>query len=163
MIITLLFAIGFAIFGYRDSWGNWTDKLLSTFVHFLLGSAIGLVFAMIASIFIPASEHKYEHIIVSMKDNSSVNGSFFLGSGTFKDEPTFSYYYEKDGYYKLENVPSENSKIYYTNVNNRVVCTYYTIDGFYQWLSIPIVKYSRSYEFYIPSGSIKTNFNLDAE
>ena len=95
--------------------------------------------------------------IISLKDNSTYKGSFFLGSGSIKNEPMFFYYKKVGKGFKLESIPTRKAIIIYSIESPKVEQIKYISNS--KWSINPRIRYN----IYIPSGTIKTNFILDSE
>jgi hypothetical protein len=93
-----------------------------------------------------------------LNDGSRVNGSFFLGSGTIDSDPSFMFYTESDGNYKLKQVYAEDSIVRYSTESPKIeyhspksrFWTYWNMNNQY-------------YVFKVPNGSIKYGYELDAK
>jgi len=105
-------------------------------------------------------EEKNISNIASIQDNVQTSGSFFLGSGTIDSEAVF-YFYEQDGDgYRLTHVPAYRSKIVESNESPHLVVS--KAVGDHPFWGIPLNSHD-NYTFYVPTGSILNNFNLDAK
>lgn len=124
-------------------------------ISFLLNLATGL--------FIDSkSVEQSRHNLLSLNDTSVSSGSFFLGSGSYDEEPAFFYYQEGSRGATLEHVDAD-----------RVVIIQEEIDQPYVAIVNPDVSTNilwytgglgeSEYEFHIPEGSINNSFRLDAE
>ena len=56
-----------------------------------------------------ASEVVASTNLVTLQDNSSVTGSFFLGSGSLNNKTHYAFYYETDHGYKYKTIDAESS------------------------------------------------------
>lgn len=108
--------------------------------------------------------------LVAAKDGISINGSFFIGSGSIGGNPGY-YFYEKqdDGGMSLKRVYANEARVYEEERNSGAI---------ERWTSKKTIKsqlvaklffmgkprYTRSfYKFRVPKGSIRTTFVFDAE
>lgn len=96
--------------------------------------------------------------LAALNDGSSVNGTFFLGGGTIDSDPSYMFYTENGGDYKLRQVyaddavvrfSKETPKIEYHNPRSQF-WTYWNMNNTY-------------YVFKVPEGSIKYSYSLDAK
>lgn len=103
----------------------------------------------------------YENIdIVALKDNSSISGSFFLGTGTVDGEMKYAYYLKDGNGFKLESIDSDDVKIVYGNhphIKKESGCK-----SSWEWIT-PCIYNGDVVEIIVPEGSIMNNFKLDAE
>ena len=140
------------------------DWLLNTIFSSFIGGAVGGVIGAL-TLFIPKdTELKVlEYQIVSLQDNSDINGRFFLGSGYIKQDMQYTFYYKSKDGFRLKQVKSDKAVINYSD-NPRVIrYKDVPIDGWYNnWLANGY-KPSERYKIYVPKGTIKTNYNLDAK
>lgn len=103
--------------------------------------------------------------------DKSLNGSFFLGSGTVDEEPVF-YYYQKneDGSFFLDYAYAEDVTIVEDSGPPRYDQTCHALlqfwPGDYQpWhagdISDQAAQCDRKATFYVPEGSVTQSYNLD--
>jgi uncharacterized membrane protein YeaQ/YmgE (transglycosylase-associated protein family) len=164
MIIIIIFIIAGIIIGII---GGINRNSITAGVLFggWFAMVLGCVGAMIA-IFIPMqTEYKCVevHNIVALQDNRNISGSFFLGCGRVDEHMVYYSYVEENGSFELKKFNVDNSLIRFSNQKPRVelwghlpkkgsIINYFALD-------LPCTKYI----FYVPQGSIKQNFNLDAQ
>jgi len=116
------------LLGFFVVWGITTKYIYKDFGEFFislfLGFLLGLTFSLcsFAAVYtsivalLPNVTNTYSIEIVSLKDKSSIEGSFVLGSGTIKDKDYYIYYSKtQDGGYKRNKIEAENVTIYQTN------------------------------------------------
>ena len=101
--------------------------------------------------------------IVALADNTTTNGSFFLGSGTVNEKNYYCYMEQQDdGGLRMSRI-SANEAIIYDNENANP-----HIDKYILRNSSPIVRFffltdRYEYKIYIPNNSIRYNFNIDLQ
>ena len=144
------------------------DKL-ALFVMPVIFSMVGVLVISLPASFIFSDEVTVEHKLVSLKDGSSVSGSFFLGIGGVGEDAEYSFYeQDTDGKFHLEQVDADRASIVEYDGTPKMTesCDDY---GDSPWLlTWPISYdsvdcYDRDVVFYVPEGSVKTDFVLDAE
>lgn len=134
--------------------------------HGVFGLLFGVLLGIIIAILLPTKTEtsKITYKIEALQDNNSVSGSFFLGSGNIKGDMKYVFYYEDNGYYKLKQIRCNNASIKYSDETPKV--EKYDIvpvkDAFINNFSIYICTVSK-YIIYVPNGSIKQNYTLDAQ
>jgi len=160
IIVAVIFA-GYYIFeiGY---------DIIDFFVGILFGLMAGALAFLIG--FLPAfflqsesvAPHKTE--IQSIKDVSTTEGSFVLGSGTVKEDQYFYYVVEENGFKSVDKAKVKDSKIKEGNIKQPYVVTYEmqfksAIARFFYG------KYTgeKTYEFYLPENTITTDYKIDLE
>ena len=108
-----------------------------------------------------------KHIIYleNLSDNIGVSGEFFLGSGTINSEWQYTYYEKINNSYYLKHIPAKNVPIIYTTGEPRI--EYYISNRTDTTINLFAINMNgttlpHGYKIYIPKGSIKNNFTLDA-
>jgi hypothetical protein len=103
---------------------------------------------------------RYE--LESIKNNNSIAGSVFLGSGYIENRIKYTYYYKEGDFYKIGSEPVDICKIKY--ITGKPYLEIYTdkkSDTHFKHLSLRPVLENRRVVFYIPEGSIENNYKLD--
>jgi hypothetical protein len=127
----------------------------------------GLIASALCSGLIPDYTYKVAktETLACLQDGNSTSGSFFLGCGTINGTMKYTYYAkDEDGYVLRQEVADEDVKIKYTNdvphidklyprLKNRSLIAKLT---FFPLASVKTI-------FYIPQGSIKQDYTLDAK
>jgi hypothetical protein len=143
-------------------YSNEFDYFISASMGLIIGCFIGLAIALA----LPAKTEivKTTYNLEALQDNNSVKGSFFLGSGQIEGKMKYVFYYERDGFYKLEQADYEEVRIKYSEgrpkaerFNKRNVK-----DAFINNFAIDFNCYNE-YIIYVPKGTIKQNYSLDAQ
>lgn len=145
-----------------------TEGRYATFLDHVSSAIRMLPFAAVISIAvafalpIKTEEVVDEFEIVSLQDNSSTEGSFFLGCGSINGSMKYVFYYKSDESYKMFMVDYYMAEIVLTdkksyNKQIRTVKTDALINKF-AFGSLP----ENRYVFYVPSGTIKQSYSLDA-
>jgi hypothetical protein len=164
MIIIIIFILIGVIIGIISGINNKSivaGILLGGFSSMMLGC-----FGCIIAIAIPAKTQRVcieKHEIANLQDNSNIYGSFFLGCGSMDERMVYYSYVEENGLYYLKKFETKNVLIRFSNQTPHIE----------SWVNAPIkgeiINYfaiddpNYKYIFYIPQGSIKQNFNLDAQ
>jgi len=160
-IIVCIILGGFLFYIFTDE-----DRILTSSIGGALGAMVGLMLAM-ALLEIVEAEYKVmeSYNIVSLQDNNGIHGSFFLGIGSINDKMRYTFYYEKEeGLYKMRQLNPSQVSIKYTDKNPRVEeLGRVPIKSFMKKFTLVNCKVCRKYIIYVPRGSIKNNYNLDAQ
>lgn len=100
----------------------------------------------------------------SLQDNGSVEGSFYLGSGQIDGTMKYVFYYKDGEYYKLWQADYKYSSIKYSDEKPKAeVFIQKEVKGaFINNFAIDFVE-EPTYIIYVPKGSIKQGFILDAQ
>lgn len=169
MVIVILFAVIALFFTGNYVWASSDEFMEYFFGLFLivlvtvLASIFGLGVALLLPMDTVTKVDTYN--IVSLKDNNNVSGNFLLGSGSINGEMKYTFYYEDNGFYKMKQIDVNNTSIKYSNdikveryreEATESFINYFAIDDLYS-------ESNMDYIIYIPEGSIKNNYVLDAE
>lgn len=163
IIIITAIALFIAIYQeYNSYYSDFEDYISVSIPAILIGGIIGtaVAFALPAKTEIVKTTYNLE----ALQDNNSVKGSFFLGSGQIEGKMKYVFYYEKDGYYKLEQADYSEVKVKCSDekpkaerFNRKNVK-----DAFINNFAIDCNCY-QEYIIYVPKGTIKQNYTLDAQ
>lgn len=167
MIIVILFIILGVFVGYKMA-----EDMLDEFVDYVFGCIPMLLFGMIfgflgfgLSALLPAKMHTVivTDKVVSLQDGSSVSGNFFLGCGTIEGKMKYTYYRDSNGVFSMNQLPMESTTIVYSELEPKVEQhTTCMVEGaFINYFAID-VPYDK-YVVYVPKGTIKNGFSLDAQ
>ena len=127
----------------------------SAIIYLCCGGIVGLFFE-------PVSYTQTETPLVALKDNSAINGSFFLGCGNVGSETQYSYAIDTEFGIEIKTL-SANEKIYfkYDEGTPALIKSEPVYSTLAEWLSVP---YDRPiYTFRIPEGSIINEYQVDLE
>lgn len=147
---------------YNSYYSDFEDYILVSIPAIIIGGFIGtaIAFALPAKTEIVKTTYNLE----ALQDNNSVKGSFFLGSGQIEGKMKYVFYYERDGFYKLEQADYEEVKVKYSDekpkaerFNRKNVK-----DAFINNFAIDCNCY-QEYIIYVPKGTINQNYTLDAQ
>ena len=163
IIIIIAIALFIAIYReYNSYYSDFEDYILTSISAIFIGGIIGTALAFV----LPAKTEivKTTYNLEALQDNNSVKGSFFLGSGQIEGKMKYVFYYERDGFYKLEQADYSKVKVKYSNekpkaerFNRKNVK-----DAFINNFAIDCNCY-QEYIIYVPKGTIKQNYSLDAQ
>lgn len=169
MVIVILFAVIALFFTGNYVWAS-SDKFMEYFSGlFLIVFTTGLasIFGLGVVICLPMDTvTKVDtYNIVGLKDNNNVNGDFLLGSGSINGEMKYTFYYEENGFYKMKQIDVNNTSIKYSNDIKIERYREEATESFINYFAIDDLENesNMSYIIYIPEGSIKNNYTLDAE
>lgn len=108
--------------------------------------------------------------IVALNDNIGTEGSFFLGSGSIDSEAVFFYYAgDNTNGFRLKHVDADDASIIEFDGDPYMVQYCGDLSTSPSWIDFNLDKSKpscRSWDktvFYVPSGSIQSNYILDAE
>jgi hypothetical protein len=170
--IILSFAItliGMAIFYYKTEYETWRDFemwLLWVFCSVASGLISAFCGFMVALCFSMDYETvKWDRKIVSLKDNSSIKGRFFLGSGHIEGSMKYVFYVENnDDSYSMKMLDYYEARIKYSK-NAPKLKTTQTRPIKNQWnnWAIDAHQVHTKYLIEVPNGTIKNDFKLDSE
>jgi len=103
-------------------------------------------------------EEKSSTELVSMRDDRTWGGSFFLAIGSIGERDYFMYYSKNDlGEFRKRKIYYENAIIHEDNTSPRLVIVKVHSDNPFL---LPFISYEE-FHFYVPQGSIIREFSLD--
>lgn len=166
----LIFMIVGSIIGFRFvkifAKPNLKLKLVNALLGLSLGLLVGSLFGLFLNLFVKGEYKTVDSVqLAVLNDNTGINGSFTLGCGTI-DNTMFYAYYEKDKNseeYTLKTIECKKATI--KNITDGSLPRletqgYIPTTTFGKFFTIPC-KFKTI--FFVPEGSIKTGFNLDAQ
>ena len=117
---------------------------------------------IVGSFFEPVSYTQTEIPLIALKDNSTIDGSFFLGCGNIGSKTQYSYAIDTEFGIKIKTL-SANKKIYfkYDEGAPALITSEPVYSTLAEWLSAP--HYNPIYTFRIPEGSIINEYKVDLE
>lgn len=145
-------------------------KQKSAFEHVLILSVIMMLGMLVLFTWLTESEtDKFELVdvetyeIEALKDNMSLQGDYYLGSG--QSEEIMNYYYmskEDDGSMKMRNSSVDDSKIFTVEDEKeiRVEIKEKKYDNIIRQI---FLNTEYEYHYYIPKGSISNEYKVDLE
>jgi len=145
---------------------DYIEYIFSYFFTGIFGTLIGGLVGLLIALALPAKTEIVKTIynLESLQDNNSVKGSFFLGCGQIEGKMKYVFYYERDGFYKLEQADYEKVKVKYSDEKPKVerFNQKNVKDAFINNFAIDLNCY-QEYIIYVPKGTIKQNYTLDAQ
>lgn len=181
-IILVVPMVMFILAMWNFCWDGWTvDKFSKPFRDngffesaglSLLISLLSLLASFIGAMIIGAIFYTPERIevgtqttseIYALADNSGIEGSFFLGSGSIDEEMKYVYVVEVEGKgYKMHTIDADSAYVQYYDGTPKMVETTY-------WFKSELLNFfgicpsGTEYIFYIPEGSITNSYVIDLE
>lgn len=127
----------------------------------MIGGFIGFIFALAI---IPSDTKQVitTNNLIALKDTSTLQGSFFLGTGSIDGEMKYTFYYETDNGFKLRQLSNYRVTIKYDGHPRIETITKVKTDAFINHFSLFCGKIPE-YIIYVPENTISNNFNLDLE
>lgn len=172
IIIIVFFIAGFLIsflflkqdFRYGDGILDWHLIPISLFAC-VLGAILSGIIGFLISLSLPADtiiESEYKNL-VSLQDANSVSGSFFLGCGSVNSKMKYTYYYESsNGMFRMGQVSYKYASITYDSIPRMETKETKYTDSWVNWFAIDFECRNDKYIFHVPKGTIKNDYNLDA-
>ena len=163
LLITMVLGLIISIYAtYKNGWRN-------NFLDYLGSGIFGILFGIVTGIFIALlipseTEMKLNETLElqSFKDGSSINGSFFLGTGSIDGTMKYTFYYKTEGGFKMKQLNYDNVIVKYSDEAPKVE------EYKSRQTNASINKYSfdlkdKEYIVYVPEGTVKNNYVLDAQ
>ena len=168
LIIGIIIAIGWTIKDSIDyGFFNWAGVailvLVLIFGAFLAIMGIGLSNEILSTSAATELRMCKEYQLQALNDNVRVGGQFYLGTGTFSDEPKYYVMIKSDTGYKMETYKINEATLIYTQTEPR-------IEQYELYFTNPWVRFfcgdtsvNDYYKIYVPEGSILNTYQVDLE
>jgi hypothetical protein len=138
---------------------------------FFWGLCGGFMLSMVIGSFASGSYvQKYDTKLETIQDGSNIRGAFFLGSGVINEVSVFTWYESTgDNAYRQAQADASESTVHYTQGEppHYVLTVKRTNKGSFwgKWFLNPESgdEHWRTYDFYVPQGTIKHDYTLDAK
>jgi len=158
-VIVLILTV-IAVFNeYQSDWPEWSAVFFTFFVSALIAFFAAGAVNFVTYFKVDEPVQKYT-AIANLSDGSGVSGSFFLGIGSVDSKPVYMYYTDKNGVFELHQLEARRAYVTYTDGRPQVVI--HTDRSTNKWISV-VPGWDYTYEFQVPRGSVRANFNLDAQ
>lgn len=157
-----------ALAAEADCSGDWP---FGAFLGFIVGGVAGFVVALFVGAVVYGGTSVVDRTVrlESLQDGSSVRGSFFLGSGVINEVSVFTWYEQPQlGSYRQARADADDSTVHYTDQAPRYVVHIEKYQdgsfwGTWGWRLDAGNEVYRTYDFYVPKGSVKSSYELDAK
>lgn len=164
MLIAII-AILVTIYMLYKVWAEYHDEVFVAIClsvgALLVGAALWFIATVILGSALP-KQPVYEKVqLQNINDKTAGQGAFFLGIGGFSEEGKFFYYIKQHGYSKFQNIEAEYAEIH-EGSKDAYAMVRTDCKGNWEWLA-ECVYWSDYVKFYVPSNTIKTNYQLDAQ
>jgi hypothetical protein len=164
-LICLIICIGCGVICYCSGWGDLEDFLFgSIFVSIPVNFLVLLLSLMLSFSSAPSYESSPQPIAALADSNLIQDCSFFLGCGTIDEELTYTFVKgtPEEGL-SVEQVPAKHCVIKYTDK-----APYYTkgrnkLNAFGRFMWGVDSIGTEEYTFYVPKGTVTTEFNVDLQ
>ena len=175
LFILVVFALGIftLIYNGTSAYEGWGFATFTMIVVWIIGAgATAVVTLGLAEFWVKDTPVTSD--IVSLADGQGTHGSFFLGSGSIDSKPVFFFYRQSaNGSFRLEHRDADNVSIVETTGQPYMETLCVDYSHLPRWFDWP-VKRSEAPDyndcrtndpttFYVPEGSIKSNYILDAQ
>lgn len=154
--------------GLFIGWGDYGDPFegfMAAFLGLLLSMLIVLPLgAMVWNLVLPHRDQTSRHDLMVVHDQTSLSGSFVLGSGSIDGEPAFSFYTQGDGYNQFQVLQAPNARVY-QDLEPGETPWMITFDSCKLWGSIATCFWNARVinEIHVPPNTIKPTLELDAK
>lgn len=143
------------------SLGAWA---LGVLIAAFIAGVLILLSNAISKSFVSEGYETYNYL-ENIGDSNGTRGSFSLFGGSIENQPVYMYYLRNDkGEFRLYHVDADKAYVTYTNETPKIVY-HHTRSKNEFWALNAIVDTGgvSNYEFRVPEGSVKQNYNLDAQ
>jgi hypothetical protein len=172
MVTIILFMVFGLIFSFYTLWKdnyfgfNFVDVVLNSLESILCVIVAGLVGIGVAFTLPMKTTPKMDtYKIVCLQDNNSTTGRFFLGTGQIEGKMKYVFYYEENGGFKMKQTGYENTTVKYSDVTKVERYREEPVESFINYFAIDDCYSESNMNFiiYVPQGTIKNNYSLDAQ
>lgn len=166
MILILLGAIIGLIIAIYQTYNDWMNNLSDYFGSSILGIIVGGCVGLCVGIMLPMETYDkhYSLNIETLQDNNTVSGDFFLGCGQIEGKMKYVFYYKENELYRMMQLDYNLVQIKYSESTPKVnVTENYPSHAFINNFAIDLDAFEKTYIIEVPKGTIKNNFNLDAQ
>lgn len=163
IIIAMIIGLIIAIY---QTYNGWMNTILDYIVFSCVGIFFGGIIGLIVAIALPMNTYdKHSSLnIATLQDGNSVSGKFFLGSGQIEGKMKYIFYYEENGMYRMMQLNYDVVQIKYSDEKPKVNITQnYPTKAFINNFAIDMDCFDKTYIIEVPKGTIKSNYNLDAQ
>ena len=163
IIIAAIIGLGIGIYNaYNYSWGDLVEYILNSFFGIIIGGTVGVIIAI--ALPMDTYNKQYSLKIESLQDANNIRGNFFLGIGQVEGKMQYVFYYKSGEFYRMAQIEYELVKIKYSNAEPQVHITEkYPTEAFINNFAYDTDIHSKTYIIEVPQGTIKNNYNLDAQ
>lgn len=164
-VVLLGFLTFLVVDGVRNGlWSISGEDVWATFFATAVSAVVAFVIVLAASL--PTNDWERvidrEVDIVAAADTTLTSGSYSIFGGSVGEKPVFFYYRENaDGSITQHNVPTSRSSIFEGDYDGELRVTVNRDVRRAEWWRIPAGDRETQYEFYVPEGSVKRDFNYD--
>jgi hypothetical protein len=167
LLFFIITTVVFLIVNYKDlgcdSFLELLRILILSFLQGLSGGFVGFLVALCLPMDYKTQE--YNKNIVSLKDNTSIKGHFFLGTGHIEGSMKYVFYVENnDKSYSMNILEFDKARIKYSENKPKLKITQTTpIKKQWNNWAIDLSSIKTIYLIEVPTGTIKNDFQLDSE
>jgi len=163
ILITILICSAYFIYQiFQDTYSDIEDYLMAV----LAGVAFGLFIGAPLAFMLPMKTYQKQTSlsIQTLQDNNSVKGNFFLGCGQVNGTMKYVCYYEENGYYQMLQIDYDKAKIKYCDSIPKItILEIKATKDKINLFAIDLDLGEKTYIIEVPKGTIKNNYNLDAQ
>jgi hypothetical protein len=157
----LVGAVAVVVSAYRDG-DTWTGIFIALF-GLVMGPLIAFGLLTAGASALPGEQVTHTTALRALGNDSSISGSFFLGSGVIDEELVYQYIAETDdGGFYLDSVPAHRVVVYENSTADTARMVTYTHEVALWWYVPATVTSFRQYkvEFHIPAGSVDNTYRI---
>ena len=149
-----------AIYGFKEDgiFGAFFDGFFGFMIGFFAWLIVGMV-----GLFLPYNEVVTKQPIYALNDSSEIEGRKFLFSGYIDEDLVYRYVVDSEKGKHIKNCDNDNAYIKDIESDNPYV-EYHNYEFKYAWFGLFAMDYKslENYQiFYVPSGTITNEYNVD--
>lgn len=145
-------------------WWEWSDVpilLLFTGLFTAFGFLVSVGIAVLIGAFIDKEYYMTgRHDLIALRNNSTTEGAFFLGTGYIDENPTYFVLQKENGGTMLKKIDTDNAYVYQAEDKPHYdVFQWRFKNDIFMWIASPCC--STQYKIYIPKDSIISNYKIE--
>jgi len=149
------------VFKTEGKYADFSDYFFHGFIGLIISGVISSVIAFSLPVKLQAEVCEVE--IVTLQDNSQTTGRFFLGSGFINGTMKYVFYYKYKESYIMHMVDYSSAEIIITDKTPYLKqISYMRTKDFINNFSFDFEYPETEFIFYVPKGTISSNYSLDA-
>jgi len=156
LVIGVTLFVGIAVYREYDSIGAAIGGgIFAAAMAGIVAFIVILLFMIIPS----TSHEKYTYHLRALATSQSVQGEFFLGSGSVNGERTLNYIKRVKGWSEVDSAVAKASRVFEDSTSPTVTEYFYYYDN--GWVLPWKILTGYSWDFHVPAGSILEDTTID--
>lgn len=162
-----LIIVGFLIYGIKE-WMDWSG-FMGMMIMSVLGVCSATLYCLVVFVISFGLPVEYEltntYEIYALKDNNSLQGDFYLGTGNIDGSSVYTYVRKENGGKKVSTIPTESAILYEGGTVPKIEVFKPTFKkgSITEKLFIVPADSEYNYHIYIPKDSVVNGYDVDLQ